>query len=128
MTMLTSGSLPAQIYAPDVKLRVRLVVAGSGSSTIRAKVWLATDPEPAAWQVSAVDSTPSNQGSGAVGLSTYGSTGWPMVQSLSASTTSRSWRPDCWAQARYAWISANRRGGLGFTSLPRRGTRHDSRP
>ncbi|WP_340536694.1 right-handed parallel beta-helix repeat-containing protein [Nocardioides sp. GXZ039] len=49
-------------------LRIRLQVSGSGTTTIRAKIWSSTRREPGAWSVTASDRTGKLQKAGAVGL------------------------------------------------------------
>ncbi|WP_210509042.1 PKD domain-containing protein [Naasia sp. SYSU D00057] len=52
-------------------LRIRLQVTGTGTTALRAKVWSAAAPEPAAWQVSATDSTAALQQAGTTGVGQY---------------------------------------------------------
>ena len=54
-------------------LKVRFETAGSGTTTLRAKVWASGTAEPAAWQVSATDTTAALQKPGAVRLDLYNS-------------------------------------------------------
>jgi len=44
---------------------------GTAPTTFRAKVWPATQAEPAAWQASVTDSTAGLQSAGSVGLRAY---------------------------------------------------------
>lgn len=72
-------------YAPGEKIKLRLQVTGTGTTTIRAKIWKATDAEPAAWLLTATDATAGLQAAGGLGLVTYlssSSTNGPMVLSL----------------------------------------------
>lgn len=72
-------------YAPGDKIKLRLQVTGTGTTTIRAKIWKATDAEPAAWLLSATDTTAGFQAAGGIGLGTYlssSSTNGPMVLSF----------------------------------------------
>ena len=50
---------------------MRFEVSGTSPTTTRAKVWLASAAEPAAWRVSAADSTSGYQVAGSVGLRAY---------------------------------------------------------
>jgi PKD repeat protein len=52
-------------------LNLRLQVVGSSPTTIRARIWKAGTPEPAAWQRSVTDSTTGLQTAGSVGVSSY---------------------------------------------------------
>ena len=52
-------------------LNLRLQVVGSSPTTIRARVWKAGTPEPAAWQRTVTDSTTGLQTAGSVGVSSY---------------------------------------------------------
>jgi hypothetical protein len=51
------------------RLAVRMQVVGTSPTTIRAKVWAAGTAEPAAWQLTATNSTAELQDAGAVGYS-----------------------------------------------------------
>ncbi|WP_199421740.1 LamG-like jellyroll fold domain-containing protein [Actinotalea solisilvae] len=63
--------VPGLTYAAGDRLQVRVQATGSSPTTVRAKVWRAGTPEPAAWHTQATDTTASLQVPGAVGLSTY---------------------------------------------------------
>jgi hypothetical protein len=68
--------------AANDQLRLRLQVTGTSPTTIRSKVWRDGAAEPAAWQVTAEDSTESLQKAGSVGLMTYlwgSATNFPVV-------------------------------------------------
>jgi hypothetical protein len=52
-------------------MHLRVQVFGTDPTTIRAKVWKAGQPEPAAWQLSATDATASLQVPGGIGVSFY---------------------------------------------------------
>ena len=69
-TVLGSYRLPAN-YTPGTVLEVRFATEGTGSTTLRAKVWAAGTAEPAAWQVTATDTTAVLQRAGAVRLDLY---------------------------------------------------------
>ena len=58
-------------YSVGTKLRMRLQVQGTTTTTIRVKVWDASTAEPTAWLISQTDSTAALQGAGSVGLMTY---------------------------------------------------------
>jgi PKD repeat protein len=54
--------------APGTAIRARFQVVGNSPTTLQAKVWLAGDTEPGAWQASVTDSTTAQQSPGAIGL------------------------------------------------------------
>ncbi|UOY04016.1 LamG-like jellyroll fold domain-containing protein [Blastococcus sp. PRF04-17] len=60
--------VPGLTYAPGTTLHVRVQVSGTGSTDIRATVWAAGSPEPAAPQLSRTDTTAALQTVGSVGL------------------------------------------------------------
>jgi len=53
-------------------LQVRATVGGSGTTTLRIKVWRAGQSEPSGWALTASDGTPALQDSGALALLGYG--------------------------------------------------------
>lgn len=53
------------------RLRVRLQVTGASPTTLRARVWESTQPEPGAWQLTSSDSTAGLQAAGGVGVVAY---------------------------------------------------------
>jgi PKD repeat protein len=57
--------------APGTPVSVRLQVTGTSPTSIKAKVWIAGTPEPAAWTVQATDATAGLQAAGGVGLVGY---------------------------------------------------------
>jgi hypothetical protein len=69
-------------YTVGETLVLRTQVSGTGSTTLRAKVWKINAVEPAAWSVSATDSTGGLQAPGSLGLYAYSggtSNGAPVV-------------------------------------------------
>lgn len=70
-TALASAPVAGLSYAAGAQLKTRLQVSGTSPTTIRGKVWLSTQTEPAAWQVTATDSTAGLQTAGSVGVFTY---------------------------------------------------------
>jgi hypothetical protein len=58
-------------YAAGQQLNLRVQAVGVSPTTLRVKVWPATQAEPASWQVSTTDSTAGLQSAGAVGLRAY---------------------------------------------------------
>jgi hypothetical protein len=68
----TPITLPATTtYAVGEQLNVRTQVEGTSPTTVRAKVWEVGTPEPAAWQLTASDSTAGLQSAGALTFVTY---------------------------------------------------------
>ncbi|RMI41285.1 PKD domain-containing protein [Actinomadura harenae] len=53
------------------RLRLRVQAVGTAPTTLRAKVWLVGQSEPAAWTISATDSTAALQRAGGVGVRAY---------------------------------------------------------
>ncbi|WP_431220367.1 PKD domain-containing protein [Leifsonia xyli] len=58
-------------YAAGQQLNLRVQAVGASPTTLRAKVWPATQAEPASWQASVTDSTSGLQSAGAVGMRVY---------------------------------------------------------
>jgi hypothetical protein len=69
--VLAAVTVPGLTVGPATVLRVRAQAIGTSPTVVRAKVWRDGDPEPAAWQLSATDSTPVLQAPGTVGIVTY---------------------------------------------------------
>ncbi|MCW2900618.1 MAG: cell surface protein, partial [Streptosporangiaceae bacterium] len=72
-TKLSAVTMPNLTYTAGTVLVVRLDVGGSGTSALKAKTWVRGSVEPAAWQVTAQDSTADLQRAGAIGLIAYAS-------------------------------------------------------
>ncbi len=70
-TLQSQLTLPGLVYAPGAVLRARVQVIGASPTTVRAKVWAAGTPEPAAWQRSVTDNSVGWQAPGALGLNPY---------------------------------------------------------
>jgi PKD repeat protein len=71
VTLKAAKSLSGVTYTPGMQLNVQLQVTGTSPTTINMKAWPVTAAQPAAWQLSATDSTAALQASGAVGVSAY---------------------------------------------------------
>ena len=80
-TVLNGGTVTGLTVAPNTPIKVKVQVEGTSPTTIRAKAWRASDPEPTAWRATITDSTAALQAAGAVGMNAYhgGSTGNPAV-------------------------------------------------
>ena len=70
-TTLTAANIAGLSVTAGERLAVRLQITGSAPTTLRGKVWKAGTAEPAAWQLTATDSTPELQDAGGVGYSLY---------------------------------------------------------
>ncbi|QGQ21103.1 PKD domain-containing protein [Cellulomonas sp. JZ18] len=70
-TALASAAVPGGPTTAGTPLRLRLQLEGSGTTTVRAKVWPASAPEPAAWLLQTTDATPELQDGGGVALGQY---------------------------------------------------------
>ncbi|WP_277959822.1 PKD domain-containing protein [Frigoribacterium faeni] len=68
---LVGETLVPGTIVPGAKLNVRLEVSGSGTTTIRAKVWADGTAEPTAWTVSTTDTFAGLQAPGWVALGAY---------------------------------------------------------
>jgi len=58
-------------YTPGTQLRFRFQVTGTGTTTLRAKVWKVGSAEPAAWTATVTDTTAALQVAGSVGVMGY---------------------------------------------------------
>lgn len=73
----TETSLTSEVQPPGVtlaagdRLAVRLQVVGGSPTTLRVKVWVAGQPEPAPWTATTTDGTPGLQTPGSLRLATY---------------------------------------------------------
>jgi PKD repeat protein len=82
--------VPGLVIPPGGSMNSRVQVFGTNPTTIRAKVWATTGSEPAAWQLTATNSTAALQSRGSIGILLYlssGSTNAPItarVTNLSA--------------------------------------------
>ncbi len=70
-TTLTAVNIPSVTIAAGDALNLRVEVSGTGTTTIRAKVWKAGTTEPTAWQTTTTDTTAALQAAGHVGIATY---------------------------------------------------------
>jgi PKD repeat protein len=64
-------TLPGVTSTPGTALRLRMQAEGTGTTTLRLKVWLDGGDEPAAWQVVQTDTTAGLQNAGSIGVATY---------------------------------------------------------
>jgi PKD repeat protein len=68
-TTLAAANIAGLGVTAGERLAVRMQVTGSSPTTLRGKVWKAGTAEPAAWQLTATDSTAELQDAGGVGYS-----------------------------------------------------------
>jgi PKD repeat protein len=70
-TILSNTPINGITYTAGAVLSARVQVTGTSPTTIRAKVWVAAQTEPAGWLSSVTDSTAGLQTSGQIGLQAY---------------------------------------------------------
>ena len=66
-------TMPGLTYTGGTKLLVRTQAVGTGTTTLRVKVWVSGTTEPAAWTQTVTDGTAGLQGAGGVGVVDYAS-------------------------------------------------------
>jgi PKD repeat protein len=64
-------SIPGLVYTPGTELQLRLQVAGTAPTTVRAKLWVKGQAEPTTWTATATDATAALQSTGSVGIQSY---------------------------------------------------------
>lgn len=70
-TVLASQAVPGLVVGPGVVVNLKFQAQGSGTTTLRAKVWGGSAAEPATWNLVATDTTAALQGPGSAGVFTY---------------------------------------------------------
>jgi PKD repeat protein len=70
-TVLASQTVTGLVYAPGDTWNLRFQAEGTGTTTLRAKIWKSTDSEPTAWTVASTDTTAALQNPGAVGIYSF---------------------------------------------------------
>ncbi|WP_028047337.1 LamG domain-containing protein [Cellulomonas sp. URHE0023] len=70
-TTLGTASVAGTTATAGQRLNVRLQAQGVSPTTLRARVWLAGQPEPTTWQLTATDSAPELQVPGGIGIGGY---------------------------------------------------------
>ena len=70
-TTLATQNVPGLVYAPGDVLNLRFQAEGSGTTALRAKLWLSGTAEPGTWTATTSDTTAALQAAGAVGLFSY---------------------------------------------------------
>ena len=108
-TVLGSYRMPAN-YTPGSVLKVRFEAVGTGTTTLRAKVWASGTLEPA-WQATATDSTAALQNPGGLRLDLYHS---------GTATGTQTLRVDNLQAARFGHRRRRRRTPLRRPRSPRR--------
>ncbi|QTE30481.1 metallophosphoesterase [Pengzhenrongella sicca] len=66
-----TAAVPGLTYAAGTLLRVRVQAVGRAPTTLRARVWRASEPEPTTWTASVIDATAALQVSGTPGVNAY---------------------------------------------------------
>jgi parallel beta-helix repeat protein len=76
-TVLADTTVPGLTVKPGDVLRARFVVGGTGTTTLRAKVWRRHSQEPQSWLLTGTDATPAVlRNAGDVGVLLYVSHSW----------------------------------------------------
>ena len=70
-TLLTTVPLPGVVVSAGSTLNVRLLISGTGPTTLSAKVWPSGTAEPGGWTTTTTDATAALQAPGAVGVYAY---------------------------------------------------------
>ena len=70
-TTITGIKVPGVTYTAGDTLKVRLQVTGTSPAQVKAKIWRATDAEPAGWTTSTTDATAALQVNGGLGVQVY---------------------------------------------------------
>ncbi len=70
-TVLASQVVPGFVMTPADEINLRLQAVGSGTTTVRGKIWLTGTSEPTVWTLTATDTTAALQNPGAVGFYSY---------------------------------------------------------
>ena len=68
---LANQRIPGLVYQPGQVLRLRLQATGTGTTTLRGRLWVDGATEPTTWNLTTTDTTAALQNPGAVGLITY---------------------------------------------------------
>ncbi len=69
--LLAAYTVPGLTIVPNTHYKLSVLVSGTSPTTVSAKVWKASDTEPAAWQRSATNTFAALQAPGQVGLFAY---------------------------------------------------------
>ncbi|WP_243076170.1 PKD domain-containing protein [Microbacterium sp. SS28] len=76
-TVMVWQDLPAaNNITPGTKYNVRLQVSGTGTTTLRSKIWAQGTAEPTIWQLNTTDTTAALQVAGYTGVTTYAGSGF----------------------------------------------------
>ena len=70
-TVLNTYIVPGLTWAAGDTFTVKAQVVGSGTTTIRSKVWKSGTTEPSNWQITSTDSTAGLQTAGPMGVTAY---------------------------------------------------------
>jgi hypothetical protein len=75
-TILATANVPGITAGAGDQFRIRFQVAGTGTATLRAKVWRVGSAEPGTWLATTTDGTSGLQGPGGLGYLLYVSGTW----------------------------------------------------
>ena len=93
-TVLADAFLPAgTTYQAGQVMRLAVQAVGTAPTTLRAKLWLASQPEPAAWLLTASDNTAGLQTAGRIGVNQYFSSSAGALAPLTLSIDNLRWIP-----------------------------------
>lgn len=70
-TAISQTNVSGLTMTPSTTLRLKVETTGTSPTTIKTKVWVAGQTEPAAWQLSTTDSTAGIQSAGQIGVTGY---------------------------------------------------------
>jgi PKD repeat protein len=70
-TAISQTNVAGLTMTPNTTLRLKVETTGTSPTTIKTKVWVAGQTEPAAWQLSTTDSTAGLQSAGQIGTTGY---------------------------------------------------------
>ena len=67
-TVLASQVVPGLVIRPTTEINLRFQAVGSGTTTLRTRLWVSGTTEPTTWALSATDTTTLLQSAGAIGV------------------------------------------------------------
>ncbi|RWZ50892.1 PKD domain-containing protein [Labedella phragmitis] len=70
-TAISQTNVSGLTVTPSTTLRLKVETTGTSPTTIKTKVWVAGQTEPASWQLSTTDSTAGLQSAGQIGATGY---------------------------------------------------------
>jgi len=70
-TTLASQTVAGVVVPGGQVVNLRLQLQGTGTTTLRTKIWTGAQTEPANWRLTATDTTAALQNPGSVGIYNY---------------------------------------------------------